>query len=350
MGRRLDMLKQAQSQVNEGVMAALLKPISAKDPAGQVLVYTDWYDRIRAARHEEEDFLPKGVWATPLKKANWSDVATLCGEALRTQTKDLQIVWWLAESWYYLYGAWGLWQGLELVKRLSEAFWDTLYPKLGTDAEYRMMPFYWANTKLAQKILLYIPLTYAEDEALPLQYYGHYQVYYQQGGGGVARESLGDAANWPEAFHLTDPSYYEMMTQYLTCAQESLQQINTLIVGKLPAYPGCLNALQQQIHRLIQVVEHLMQEKQHAVQTHPEQETTEAAAVPKSSSDVAHPHEYQQLETLVAKLMKQDPHLPAHQLMQQALRWRNLSLKELVSQFPGSEEDNLRLLKMLGLV
>src|SRR5580658_8919484 len=70
---------------------SLLNPIAGPSPAGESLRYEGTYDKIRDARTEDNPVLAQGVWKAPLKKAQWSEVANLCLDALETRTKDIQI-------------------------------------------------------------------------------------------------------------------------------------------------------------------------------------------------------------------------------------------------------------------
>ena len=51
----------------------LLTPISAEQPAGEPLSYEGTYDRIQAARREDDPRLSQGIYKTELKRANWEE-------------------------------------------------------------------------------------------------------------------------------------------------------------------------------------------------------------------------------------------------------------------------------------
>lgn len=344
---RFEELQEQQAALNEAVVAGLLKPISQQSPAGRALGYTVWYDQIRAARHEEEDFLPQGVWVHTGKKADWPQVQQLCSEALSRESKDLQIAWWLTESWSHLYGVMGLLRGLELIEGLVRDFWADLHPKLTEDLDYRMMPFFWANTKLAQRLLMIMPLTYPQDMSLPMLYYGQYQAYFQQDKTVSTPHQLGEAAIWADAFQGTEAGYYENCSHFIALCLQKLDELNKLITKLAPSLPGCLSALQQAIARLGQVIDHLKTEKHNGTSV---QAPTPAVPNPERPIADIEKENYIHLERLVAQLLQIDPHRPAHQVLRQAISWRALSLKDLMATIPGNEEDQVRVLKLLGLV
>jgi len=78
----------------------LLNPIPGDNPSGVYLYYAPIYDKIKEARRQEDDTGPSGVWARERKTADWNQVIKLAGEALATQSKDLQLACWLAEAYF----------------------------------------------------------------------------------------------------------------------------------------------------------------------------------------------------------------------------------------------------------
>ena len=123
-------------------------PIPGPDPSGVELRYTPIYDKIKEAKRAD-DQLDRGEWHTELKHADWPLVSKICGDALKEQTKDLQIAAWFVESLLYQHGFAGLAFGLGLMTRLLTDFWDTLHPAIEDgDLEFRIGPFTYLNEKL----------------------------------------------------------------------------------------------------------------------------------------------------------------------------------------------------------
>ena len=133
----------------------ILAPISKEWPAGEFLIYEGTYDKIRESRRSDNALLDQGVWKTALKTADWEDVAATCLDTLMFRSKDLQVAAWLMESWIHLYEFKGVWVGLELLLRLSQEFWEDMFPLAeGEDLEARVSPFIWLNEKLDIKLKL----------------------------------------------------------------------------------------------------------------------------------------------------------------------------------------------------
>jgi len=139
-------------------LESLLLPISDDRPCGESLRYAGTYDLIQTARRSERADLPQGVWKTDIKAADWDEVESLCVDALIGSTKDIQIAFWLTESWMARYGLGGFRHGLELIGGLCERFWADLHPEIRDgDVEYRVAPFVWLAENLSGSII-HVPL------------------------------------------------------------------------------------------------------------------------------------------------------------------------------------------------
>ena len=87
-------------------------------------------------------------------------VIRLATNALIKQGKDLQVAAWLAEAVTHQAGYLGLKQGLELIGKLLEQYWDTVYPPVDEDGdlELRATPLMWVGSQL-DRVVRAIPLT-----------------------------------------------------------------------------------------------------------------------------------------------------------------------------------------------
>lgn len=126
----------------------LLNPIPGDNPCGQNLYYTPIYDKLKEARREEED-IAQGEWQRARKVADWPQVIKLAGEALATQSKDLQIAAWLTEAHLSKEGLSVFPSCLTMLRDLVDTFWENLYPELEDgDAEMRATPLEWVGNYL----------------------------------------------------------------------------------------------------------------------------------------------------------------------------------------------------------
>jgi len=132
---------------------SFLEDISPAMPAGESLFYDATYAAIKEARRMDDD-LPQGLWVQDLKVSDWGKVAFLCIEALQKKSKDLQICGWLIEAWIFLHGLEGVQHGFDLLDKLSQKYWDTLYPRIeeSGDKDFRLSPYIWMNEKLSERL------------------------------------------------------------------------------------------------------------------------------------------------------------------------------------------------------
>ena len=137
-----------QFSVSTENLLDLLEPIEKEYPSGRWVRYENKYLSIVAEKNADDPNLPMGEWERPLKQTNWKRVADIAGDLLEKETKDLEICIFLIQGWVSLYGMRGLRCGLLLMYKLTEKYWDTLWPKFeSSDSDARISPYKWLATK-----------------------------------------------------------------------------------------------------------------------------------------------------------------------------------------------------------
>jgi type VI secretion system protein ImpA len=128
----------------------LLQPIAPDNPSGVKLRGLLVLNMIGEARRQEDPELFEKLEqeeSSKAKRADWERVRDLSEKVLAEQSKDLWVAAWLTEALIYLNGIEGLAQGLNLIRRMIEGFWETLYPQLeDDDPELRIAPLTWLGT------------------------------------------------------------------------------------------------------------------------------------------------------------------------------------------------------------
>ena len=137
-----------QFSVSTENLLGLLEPIEKENPTGRWVRYENKYLAIVAEKNADDPNLPMGEWERPLKQTNWKRVADIAGDLLKKETKDLEICIFLMQGWTSLYGMRGLRCGLLLMYKLTEKYWDILWPKYeSSDSDARISPYKWLATK-----------------------------------------------------------------------------------------------------------------------------------------------------------------------------------------------------------
>ena len=356
-------------------LGKLLKPVSKKDPVGESLRYEGTYDAVRKARSEDDESLPRGIWETNLKRANWADVEKLCLSALAERSKDLQLAVWLTEAAFMRHGLRGLTDGLTAIGGLFDAFWADMHPQMPEDEpEYRAAPIEWLSERTAVRLRL-MPINLAQDETIRPFCLSDWERARrsapaddeerssdEQGGPGAyrnRREMLAAAAHDPM-------EHYRDVVLDIDEALERVAELEARIDEHFRAVdaPG-LHAMRDVLGELRQVAVRVLEQGKAmhllngeapatladqaadpaGAQTAPanDHSAKKESAVAKKAKPAAAPvsaggpirtrnEAYQRLEEAAAWLMENEPHSPTPYLIQRAVSWRDKSLVELLSE------------------
>lgn len=131
-------------------MSALMAPVSAEAPCGEDLRFSLEWKKLEDAKRSD-DQLDKGAWEPKEQKvADWNLVSRLAQDFLIKKTKDLRVGVILLEAQTQLGGFSGLSEGLQLLEKLVEEYWNRgLHPLPdGENLDDRASAFDWINTKL----------------------------------------------------------------------------------------------------------------------------------------------------------------------------------------------------------
>lgn len=243
-------------------VAELLEPIPGPNPGGADLRYDPVSAQIREARRFEEE-LEQGVWKREVKKADYPLVIRLATEALRERGKDLQVAAWLTEALTHQYGYEGLRQGLELVCRLLERYWETLHPGIDEDGdlELRATPLAWIGTQL-DRVIRSVPLTvdgycwldYRFAQTIPTEA----QAAADETSRAIRQDAIDRHRPTVEAFEescqATPVAFYERLREELAAARSQLEELSRLADEKFGEFAPGFGALRSQLEEMEQTV------------------------------------------------------------------------------------------------
>lgn len=243
-------------------LAELLQPIPGPSPGGADLRYEPISAQIREARRFEDE-LEQGVWKREVKKADYALVIRLATEALRNRGKDLQVAAWLTEALTHEYGYEGLRQGLELVSRLLERFWETLHPGIDEDGdlELRATPLAWIATQL-DRVIRSVPLTADGYSWLDYRFAQTIPTEAQAASDETSRAIRQDAIDrhrptveaFEESCQATPIAFYERLREELAGAQAQLEELAKLVDEKFGEFAPSFGPLRSQLEEMEQTV------------------------------------------------------------------------------------------------
>jgi len=245
-------------------------PIPGPDPSGLDLRYTRIYDEIKEAKRAD-DQLDRGEWHTELKREDWPLVSNICSEALKEQSKDLQIAAWFTESLVHQHGFGGLEFGLRLMGQLMTDFWATLHPAIADgDLDYRIGPLTYLNERLPTAVFQ-VPLcdlertkgyTYFDREASR-------QVGFDNGLDKEQRDRRRElieegkitGEEFASAVNRSPLSFYKTMHYQLEESGEQLRRLDHIVNERFAPDPPGFTMLADAIASCCRVVDKIYDEK-----------------------------------------------------------------------------------------
>jgi type VI secretion system protein ImpA len=369
------------------VVDALLKPLPGDEPTGTSARYDPVIAEIRIARESDDPSLPQGEWERPLKKADWSLVASLCSQTLSERSKDLQIAAWLSEAWIHLYQVDGLRAGVRLIQGLLDIYWEGVHPRQSEDGDFdaRVAPLAWMNESIPLTLRLHVGLLPWPDRKpshISLEDWTKAPL---------VPPAKSEVENDNEPNLTATPSRDELMLVGATTAAPQLLQLreslalamtewkafDAMVDERLSKEAPSLSRVAETLGLIDRAITSLLSNRQtvsatnsrtaseQAVDTDQHADAIENAdepamkpAVP--SEDFVDPRlatgpirsradAYRQLEGIANFLQSIEPHSPTPYLIRRAVSWGRMPLPELMQEVLREEGDLNRLFTVLGL-
>lgn len=323
---------------------AVLAPIPGPSPSGPSLRYEGTYDKIRDARTEDDPVLSRGVWKMPLKRADWSDVAELCLDALIYRSKDLQISGWLTEAWVHLYGFGGLREGLRVMTGLCANYWDDLHPRSedADTAEYRVAPIEWVNDKLPPIIRL-LPLSEPSSDDVKGYCWDDWESATRSRPGESPRGPT--QAQFQQSVLLTPTPFFVDLLRDVESAADAAIELESLLdqcfAGQAPSLRQLAGSLDSIRGLLVSILSRrdvslpAAAPAQPPPDSHePSQHSGESAEAPPVASSggpiLNRDDAYRRLAEAADYLAITEPHSPTPYLVRRAIAWGSMRLEELL--------------------
>jgi type VI secretion system protein ImpA len=349
-------------------LPSLLEPIPGAHPAGTALRYAGDYDRIQAARQEDDPSLPQGIWQRQLKRADWDEVASLCTEALSRRSKDLQIAGWLVEATVQRRGFPALAPCFALLSQLCAGFWPDLFPEIEAgELDARLAPLDWLNDRLP--VLLHqLPMTRASGVTVGAHSWADYhnaerhEIARQRDAKSAARaEAAGRVTlqTFLDAVARTPNGFYLPLLAELSAGAEALADfaalLDELCGRQAPNLAGVRNAIDE-LEGWVRTI--LMERNALPAEDEPpppeaESETSLAVAVdeivpPGQDGPIRNREDaYRRLGEVAEFLFRTEPHSPTPYLVQRAVAWGRMPLHELLPEL-ARRGDLTQLFELLG--
>jgi type VI secretion system protein ImpA len=341
----------------------LLAPISPEQPAGESLTYEGTYDRIQAARREDDPRLSQGIYTTELKRANWEEAERICLDALSTRSKDLRLAAWFLEAAVHRRGFSGVGEGLRLITSLCENFWEVLYPKLqGDSLEDRIAPFEWINNKLSLK-LKQIPITAPSRTDVAIcslvdwESACHLANLANKTPGLTVADGRSKLAAFQTSVMATETSFYSAVLSDVEASLDACLDLERRLDESCGKDSPSLHQFEESLTSVQRLVSEILHSRREGpISTADDQEPyleamdqSEETGPPSFGAISSRMQAYRMLSEAADYLLRTEPHSPVPYLVQRAVDWGNMNLFQVLEQIVRNETELEEIDKLLRL-
>jgi len=368
----------ASSSVIE--IESLVAPIEGDNPAGnnirEDVSPTSIYYKIKDARSgartsERQLQMDDDPEAANIVVPEWQTVLTTAPEILKSHAKDLEVAAWYTEGLLREYGVAGLRDGFRLIHKLIEGFWDNLYPMPDEDGiETRVAPLIGLNGDGGEGTLM-VPIN-----KIPLTQAGTYSSFamwhYEQA---QDLEKIVDAKK-KEARKSAGAITLEMIQQgVLETPVKTYEELTSDVNECIEAFAQMTAALDQlcghdsppssnisnRLNRLKEVLVFLTkglakpaapvaQEGSSDVEADVAVAQAAAATVSVGDGTISSREEAHRTMLKIADFFREtEPHSPVSYVLEQAVRWGNMTLPELLSELISDDRARQDYFKVTGI-
>jgi type VI secretion system protein ImpA len=342
------------------IIENLLEPINGLHQTGKDLTYSVDFDDIKRLRSFDDPTLDQGEWVTDLKVANWPEVRKRCTKLLQESSKDLRLVIWMTEALVHTKGFAGLAEGYFLFAKLSERYWDSLYPEAEEgDQEQRIGSLGWL---LAQSVL-WVTIIDVVDDGQSQYNLGDFAAARSRSGGARLGEATPVTQEQLDRARAATPlAFYQELWESVRTAMVGLDELQActekLMAEQNPSFSAAIDALQgalETIQRFAKEAGVSMQSDAGltvlpGVGVPGDVAPAVAASISLDSSGIASRAEALALLRKVAEYFRQaEPHSPAAYLADQAAKWGGMTLHEWLPLVLRDDGALARLEEVLGV-
>jgi len=282
----------------------------------------------------------------------WKEIAKLCETILQTQSKDLEVAAWLLEALTRLHGFLGLTEGFNLITQLISQFWPALYPNEDDEGiQSKLSSIIGLNGVGAPGALITpiycIPLI--EQAELIISAW-HYQQAISKG---QSNQSTMTMSAIEAAGKAKGREYLTQLYQQISLSLQSYDALCQLLKEKLqgeeaPPSSHIRNGLlfcQEAISHLLSKIE---PEK---VDETKEQIKNEIVNSKTLANNILETREmaFEKLAEIADYFQTHEPCSPVAYLLQQAIRWRDITLPELLAEIIEDPQSLKNSCQMIGL-
>lgn len=355
-------------------LARLCDPVSGERPTGidlrEHVTSSSLYYRLResrtTARNSERAALANGETLF-ISAADWADILELAPQILADQSKDLEVVAWLIEALTRTHGFRGVAAGFELARRLINDFGDQLHPLPDEDGVSTQLAALTGLNGFGSEGALIaplksIPLTEGSPPA-PFSAWQCEQAFETERIGDQAKRAARGKRGFvlrgdiDKAVAESEPRFFAKRHAEIAAALSAFFAYRQSIDRYSGSTPQPTARIEETIASIQQILRHIAGDK--LATTPPAVEADDAAGNdpdrPEPNSAPAAPAAtdrdaaLRQLREVAVFFRRTEPHSPISYAVEQAVRWSELSLPELIGELIPDEPARDRFKTLTGI-
>jgi len=327
---------------------ALLAPISEDNPVGADLradtaidaLYYKLRDARAAARTAERQAIADGESINSVT-SSWKPLEKLCIEVLSKESKDLEIACWLTECLVRTNGFAGLRDGFRLLRELISTYWPDIYPPEDEEGiTSKLAAFVGLNGENIPGTLIMpihcVPIVSSNGEIYATWQYQQAHTVAQVTDADKKQKRIDDGAVDLEvlqaAAKATSPEFFNELKDGLQGAREEFVNLYEVLAEKcaelVPAETNIRHALDDCDKAVAALTKHLINNED---TTEQHDDTADDVSL---TADVKGDRQdlFVRLQEMVNFFRRTEPHSPISYLLEQAIRWGNMELPELMQE------------------
>jgi type VI secretion system protein ImpA len=343
----------------------LLAPITGDNPCGESLRWDPLYDEIKSARREDDK---DALGAEGPTQADWPLVASKASAALAERSKDLMLAGFLTDALVQLHGFAGLRDGVCVLNRLIDNFWDGVYPLPdGDDLEPRAAPIVWLTevdrgARLPNRVRE-VPLASATSNG-SVPSWSLWKARYispkSDGESDSAYETRRAEAEerakvFEQAVAATPLEYYVNLREDLADCLKELQHLSTSLDQRFGRVAPGTVALRQALEECGALVGRIFKEKggRDGAELEGATSATDEPAAERGTASSSGPirsreDALRRLAEVAAYFRQAEPHSPISYLVGRAAAWGRMSFEELVTELVKDSNARAQIGELLG--
>ncbi len=324
------------------------------------------YRRIRDARTQARD-IEKQALQGDSGRPDWKPVIELSRKALIKQSKDLQIAAWMTEALLRIGGFAGLDGGIRLMSGLVEKFWDALYPMPDEEGiSTRVAALTGLNGEDGEGVLVYpisnVPIIPADGVAYGLSAYQQARSLAAIADEDVRQNRISRGAVTVEmlqaAASSAPPEFAASIRDQIKQCLASWDELCKLLTEKCGNDAPPASKIRE---LLVEASEMTTRFYPNAAADAPAEPTaahaeaqagpaTTAAAGPMVAGAIANREQaFGTLQKVATFFKRTEPHSPVSYALEQAVRWGQMPLPQLLTELISEESTLKSVYKLIGI-